>query len=348
MGRYYHMNIEAYEMYFNRDYMAEERGETSEYRLPLDALEFSITNQMATHTGTIGDNGTVMLLASDASVDKVTLGADGKAVYSFYAGFPNYSDDYTLPLSMRTEIHGQTLTYPPSGETFKGIVLGQNDVPGSNFVTAGPNMVDFVLRDPPGSNSYATLESGSTLKAYHSLTVASTVTGSVGGEISVGPTITISEGTATISNISETNVVIKDEGELTINNKNEDYNSWSVAYSLDKSMSTSSSPEYVGADGDVFIGCSSNITIAQAKKLDFVPSNSDDGCLGQRDTKYVLATKDCLSTGAKYNTDFIYTQKHIKESLIPMLYETRKQLVSSENIVNDFNSLPENTTSKPK
>ena len=57
----------------------------------------------------------------------------------------------------------------------KAIVVGAKTM-GSDFVTNGPDKVLFVLRDPPGSNSYAYLEKGI------SVTTTSTYEGNVTNE----------------------------------------------------------------------------------------------------------------------------------------------------------------------
>ncbi|MCF0159115.1 MAG: hypothetical protein HUJ83_11475, partial [Veillonella sp.] len=222
-------------------------------------------------------------------------------------------------------------------------------VPGSNFVTAGPQMVDFVLRDPPGSNSYATIEAGSTISATHSSSTTGNGTESDYVEISLGPENTTVTGAAEFVCYTVVDINMTDIG-LTMSWDVEDLDTWTVSYSFDRAISTSSSPDYVGADGDIFIGSSTNLNVAEAKKLGFVlASPSDQGTIvSDNNVNYKLDISDCLSAGMSYETAFAYTQKHIRESLIPMIYDLRKQLIPNENIVNDFNGLPENKTNKPK
>ena len=50
--------------------------------------------------------------------------------------------------------------YPISGYQTR-VILGSESSGGQTFETAGPEIPDIVLRDPPGSESFATIEQGS-------------------------------------------------------------------------------------------------------------------------------------------------------------------------------------------
>lgn len=341
MGNKYTMNIEAYEPYINRDSEAE-------YRLPLDSVAFTITNQLSTMKAEQNADGTVNVSAADASVAEITLDKEGKASYKFMAGLPNYSDDHTLPLSMKTTIHGRQYVYPAEdAPTFRGIVMGATQVPGSDFVTAGPNLVDFVLRDPPGSNSYATLSEGSSISASHSFSSVGSGENQVGVKVSLGATTVTGVGYGSFI-LSETQV----ENEVNVGVSNEweldDNDTWNVSYTTTRDISTSSSADYVGADGDVYIGSATNITIGETKNLGLV-ADASGSYTGKDGAKtYSLGVDTQVSTGIKYNTMFNYTQKHIQTSLIPNLYDLRKSLIPAENVVNSLANLPANNTTRPK
>lgn len=342
MGNKYTMNIEAYEPYINRDTEAENL-------LPLDSVVFTITNQLSTMKAEQNSDGTVNVSSTDASVAKITLDKAGKASYRFTAGFPNYSDNHTLPLSMQTTIHGRQYVYPAEDAPFMGIVMGATQVPGSDFVTAGPNLVDFVLRDPPGSNSYATLSEGSTISATHSFSSVGSGENSVGAKVTLGAVNEVGVGGAgfltmtTTEMTNEASVGVTNEWEL------ENNDTWNVSYTTNREISTSSSADYVGADGDVYIGSATNITIGETKNLGLVADDTNGSYTGKDGAKkYKLGVDSQVSTGIKYNTMFNYTQKHIQTSLIPNLYDLRKSLIPADNVVTSFANLPANTTDSPK
>ena len=347
----YKMNIEAYEIYCNRDYANVNRPLDDEYHQPLDSVEVVVTNQMATKQGVFDSQNVLQLSEEDATVTTVTLDRLGQGVYEFRAGFPNYNDDHTLPLSMRAEVHGKTYIYPSEDKPFKGIVLGSNVVPGDNFVTAGPNIVDFVLHDPPGSNSYATLSEGSTVSASHSMAITSGGENNVGVKFSWGVKYQTVQGTTAAGSVfavlSESNLINEGEAGVSSTWSAEDNDSWNISYTLGKDISTSASPDYVGADGDIFIGSSTNVTISQTKKLDFVRVPGSGAYEGGK-SQYNLQMSDAMSAGLDYNTAFVYTQKHIKETLIPMIRDLRRSLIPEENIVSSLTGLGANNSPTPK
>ncbi|MBO4753949.1 MAG: hypothetical protein J5543_05095 [Bacteroidales bacterium] len=86
--------------------------------------------------------------------DTVHTDENGLASYMFRAGMPNVLDDHTLGLNLTYVVDEKTYEWNQNGK-FRVIVLG-NLTYGNDFITKGPDEVDFVLRDPPGSNSHAT------------------------------------------------------------------------------------------------------------------------------------------------------------------------------------------------
>ena len=82
--------------------------------------------------------------------------------YVFRAGDPNtdVTSGFLKTISLLYRIDG--IDYQIAGYQNNGIILGGVGDGGQTFQTAGPEVPDIILRDPPGSNSFATIEEGST------------------------------------------------------------------------------------------------------------------------------------------------------------------------------------------
>ena len=104
-----------------------------------------------------------------------------------------------------------------------------------------------------------------------------------------------------------------------------------------KTISTSDSPDYVGADGDIFIGSSTNLIFGMARGLDIVRDENDP-------TNAILHLDDVLTTGLQFNTQFSYTQSYIVNTLIPNFKKLRNAMITPavttavyDSYVNDSN-----------
>lgn len=216
----------------------------------------------------------------------------------------------------------------PAGSPVKleAYVLG-SESRGSDFTTQGPNSLLYVLRDPPGSNSFASIEKGTTIthtrtdiengfyqdgefNLEHLLGIK--ISTSVG--LGVATTTEVdSENTASaiIEHHEESEDRIKSVNEVTFQTK----------------ISTSDDPLYVGADGDVLIGYSTNMILSAADEITIKRKEN----LGLNDVKikdfgdYVLCKATSLDIGQKFGTMFLYPQVHIEQVIIPQL----ENLISS-------------------
>ena len=98
-----------------------------------------------------------------------------------------------------------------------------------------------------------------------------------------------------------------------ISNVSEDGNSWTSTVSTEKVISTSAEPEYVGANGDLFIGSSNNLIYGLARNLTLRRDGSD----------VTLGVKDAYTTGLQFKTEFAYSANYIENVLIPNLISLR-------------------------
>ena len=112
------------------------------------------TSNIPTQDGIVNINNQI---ADTVEPDTVSIQSDGTATYSFIGGDPELTvGTKTINVSLKVDN-----TVIPWGKTITGYVIGGKST-GNNFVTAGPDLISAVLRDPPGSLSYSYLEEGTT------------------------------------------------------------------------------------------------------------------------------------------------------------------------------------------
>ena len=313
--------LKGFEEYVNAD-----NGEVD--RVPLSGSEVTIDNALSEeqavwlNDGTDDDGNPVSAgEVADGKANKLKLDAQGEAIYRWMAGLPNVAAPYTRTISMSYDING--LGYDWSGNGMSGIILG--DLPtGNNFVTSGPDKLMMILRNPPGTGSSAEWSSG---------TVASTST--MGGntwseEFEAG--VTLHTGWKSISlkgvvtGTAQAGVIdiVDSDHDVTLHAvaQSEGENSTTIesSISISTAVATSEEPDYVGADGDVFIGRATNIIFGNARNVGF--HRDGDG--------FVLDLQNVYTSGVKFGTIFNYTQGYIENTLFPNLEMMRNTMLTRD------------------
>lgn len=314
----YDWQVYAYESY--------EHPETGNKDLvPLAGEVLEVNNALASNAVYIEDNNS---LSND--IESITLNENGKANYRFYGGFPNLSGNHLLKAKITYNNNEQIITWPENGD-FLGYVFGDVPTVGNNFVTQGPDIVDYILRDPSGSNSSAYLEKGSVISTHTTYSQAEGVHTSLNVVESLGAETSIATGLG-VALIIKTSANLDISQDLTTSSIWESANSTVTSTELHNRIATSDSEDYVGSMADVYIGKSTNLIFGRTNKLGLFPggTSSITGSLGN---KFDLTNKEVLATGIEFATAFNYTQNHIEGYLIPNLIKLRNQLIrpSSES-----------------
>jgi len=336
-GLKYKFKLEMYEEYVNKD-----GAKDVKYTVPLEGLQITINNRLSDGTAINVDpnnlddptkHGTVNEELSASNV--VTLDSLGRAVYTWTAGMPNIQGEHTFTMDMTYEKEGTNVGWVGNG--FKGIILGSL-TNGSNFVTAGPDKVDMILRDPAGSNSYSWIEEGTTFTTttQSGYTIVGDNTTNI--TVKAGMKNTVITGTAAgglvASSVTQESAFDASAG---FNRGFEEVNDSTtvVSSTTTKRIQTSSSPDFVGAVGDVFIGYSTNYIFGKARE---VAINWDLQTGAPQ-----LATAEIFSMGDVFGTAFSYTQNFIENTLIPNFIEMRNSIIESvdsyDNITPDENKV---------
>lgn len=340
----YSLKVHAEEYYYNQDVCDGINGceEAVLDRVPVNDGELIINN----------------LLSKIKNPEPLII-KDGLAEYNFIAGQPTVLQDANFPYRNFSGVFNITyksgkgsvewqpydkpdelnFEYPgnqlhPDDKYFRGYVLGVNPIEGSDFITEGPQMVDMILRDPPGNGSYSFLEKGSTFSYEESVSVGSANSGSINTHVSLGPKW---EATA-LGFTNEVEVIAQvDVGVSTTNSRNEE---GGITHEVTTTTrwQTADAPYLPGAPNDLFFGSSTNYVISLADNLSIFPSdfaeNSGITTAGteveQELVKYKIGINKSLMMAPDGSpTHFIFTADHIENSAIPNLEAVRNSLLGN-------------------
>lgn len=294
-------------------------------RVMVEPTEVLFNNKMAISDSIDTDNAIYMFKVSEPSISS----AIGTISATFTYGT---SDD---PTSVAWE-------NPIGNSNGMAYILGAHQT-GTNFVTAGPDKLLCVLRDPPGSNSYSYLEKGV------SFSEESKYTGSVKNEgtedFTTGVQVRTQQitvvGVGTMVGTATTLAEVESGATLGVSHS-EEYtgnNSSKTSVTTTTRFQTSDDPLYVGANGDLYIGYSTNITFGTSQNVIAVSRATYDTLGGESAYEKTYLVNDSVAVvqsngvtmGQKFGTLFAYPQVHIEQVLIPTLEDLRNSLLILPN-----------------
>ena len=306
MGDPYVFNLKGYEEYTNAD-----NGKV--VTVPLQGVEVTINNNLAADQAVYIEGNDAGQVAESVE-NKIKLDEKGEAIYKWTGGLPNINEsrksdvpNYARTISITYDIEGKACQWEGSG--MYGILLGELTT-GTNFVTAGPDKVDMVLRDPPGTKSHTEWTEGSSLVSTSTWGGTWNTDNTVMTHTALGVNIAILNGlgVAVINSMkAEHNL---DVG-LHIKDWGENSNTVSTTYTTSHTISTSDAKEFVGSKGDVYVGRSTNVTFGKARQIGLTRENAS--------SPVELTKKEVVSTGLNFATSFSYSQHYIENILIPNL-----------------------------
>lgn len=231
-----------------------------------------------------------------------------------------------------------SLESPMGNANGEAYVFGSHQT-GTDFVTGGPDKFLCVLRDPPGSNSYSYLEKGT------SFTQQSTYTGSFKQEgdesWSTGYTSqTLQISTAGVGTQQGTaNLLVASDSKIKAGIVHEEEytgsNSKSTTVTITNRIQTSDDPIYDGADGDVYVGYSTNISFGTTYDVTAIPMSTYNKLGGDNHFETTYAKSDSFAIVKQkgicavecFNTLFAYPQIYVEQTLLPNLIDLRRSLL---------------------
>ncbi|MGH2643745.1 MAG: hypothetical protein ACRDE2_07355, partial [Chitinophagaceae bacterium] len=264
--------------------------------------------------------------------DTSSLDSTGTGYYNFVAGDPEIQAPGTKGLAISVKF-GQATNVNWNwlgNQQMLAYILG-GKLSGTDFVTAGPNKLLMVLRDPPGNNSYSSVQSGSTI------TSSSTYTGTVDqtGDETLVTKIGTKLVTFTGLGAGVINSVVATNG-ITVGAHHEEHytgtNTKTSTTTFTTQFQTSSDPGFVGAPADLYVGYSTNITYGLSNNLVVIPRTdleSTDITIYQASatSPYLVVERQGLNFGQTFGTLFAYPQVYITNTLMPHLLNIRNNFL---------------------
>lgn len=313
----YTFDLKGFEEYVNHDV----KNQPVASHVPLSGNVVTINNALSASQSVYLENNTAGKPAGslvELESNQLQLDSLGCAVYTWKAGLPNITAPYSRTLSISYDIDDRTYNWDGSG--MNGIILGSLPT-GNNFVTSGPDVVEMILRDPPGTGSSAEWTSGTitSKSTSHGGVWSSEEEGAVTGKF--GFDITSLTGGIGIGKIDEIKNTYDATLGLNVSTQGESASTWSRTVTATRTISTSSAPEYVGANGDVFIGSATNLIYGLARDINFRRQGTSD--------KATLELKDIITTGLNFKTMFNYTENYVENVLLPNLRSMRNSLLQT-------------------
>ena len=258
-------------------------------------------------------------------------------------------------LNVSVNINGQDV----HAEPVQGFVLGsrlknydvmqtkQDTTPGAKLI-----IVNDILRDPPGSGSSAYLDQGATYTASYKLTFDFQIGLSLTKEVDDGGfNLTMGKYFGTWTEGVENGSLLIDQNFMTSKTKTTPIFStkesgnfvwnWSYTHSLSQRVQTSSeaSRSGMGPDANVYIGTTNNVYVARMENITVVDSmtlrtlqpsiksGETNVLMKSKDGSFALITCEDIRPSMIRPVQFIYTQKHIVQHVIPTLVAEASKLI---------------------
>jgi len=300
----YTIELETFEKYSNYDVL-NENSEPLEDIVPVIDGELIRTNNLAL------DGTEVLTQIPNTNILK----------YSFKAGIPSFASSANFTKTITISYRVNEIDYEPIGEfNNQGIIIGGASDGSKTFVTAAPDIPDIILRDPPGSNSFASIEKGESISLTTNNEFSSTAGASENLTIELGTVFGIGGGLAGPE--IKTEITNSLEGDLSAAYSTNSNDGLTKTYTFNQTISTSDEPDWVGADADLYIGNSINYFYGSYDKLGFskdINENEDNlelkNDLGE--IVYLNKTKGFSMSPEPSTTFFVYSQRYILQELIP-------------------------------
>jgi len=303
-GKTYEVVLNTFERYENKD----DGSNTIEDIVPVVDGNLNITNNLALNP--FNYNTQVTRSTTEPSL----------LTYKFKAGLPTISTPFTKSISIIYEINGNS--YEAEDLIKDVIVLGGKSDGSQTFVTAGPDMPDIILRDPPGTNSSARIKAGQTV----SFTTERNATneGVISTEFTIKAGLTVGAGGGLAGPVVEQETTNNINTGISVTTGSTDGSSLNKTYTFSQEIATSDDPEFVGAEGDLYIGQSKNFSYGSFDNVQI-----SDVITGDPGTRILVADdgtefeiskqKAMFFADEPTETMFVYSQKFILEELIPSL-----------------------------
>jgi len=338
-GKRYKTIIKAFEEYQNKD----NPSQITTDRVPVTDAEVVLQNELGNELG----------IAQGYEERLEIKNPDGTLEYTFIGGQPEFVRDTLEPeksftqvlnLELRTPSHFESWLPLPGEQPFRAFVLGSKPIPGTSFITEGPEMVDYILRDPPGDASSASFVEGNTYTNTYSWFTSQATTTGIKTHLKAGMEWFVGGGIVGIG----FSTAIKVDNDLNIKTslKTDVDGNYTESSTFEQEISTNSDPAFAGDASDIYLGKSYNYVFGAADELSLVPSSLCgviEECVGDEilvnGHGYRLGKRRGLFVVPQsFRTTFVYTQAQIIDYVIPKLEDARNDLFATPEYTSKLNS----------
>lgn len=315
-------------------------NQRAEYALKISLFEEYVNADNANMTDQVPVIDGYLSIHNDLAVNtdefQLELDESGKVIYRFFGGLPNANLDATNPANSYTKLLNITSfsgnnhaikTIWRETDPFRGYIFGGLPT-GNNFVTTGPNQIDMILRDPPGSDSFSFIEKSTTSSSSYAVSVSDGSGTSMDRSFQLGFTLetAVGLGAEVTTELEVSNETTAGFSTTQTFNSNDEF---SNTITNSEIISTSADPTLVGADGDLFIGRATNIVYGISNFVEPVPATGcTDGCLETAVNGFKIGKDTGLRLNPEFATGFVFSQFHIEQVLLPDLELIRNSFLT--------------------
>jgi hypothetical protein len=332
----YSMKMGAIETYVNLD-----GGLTKTDVVPVTKGAYTINNGLSVNSGPQvipQDTGSASFISARQDTAYIS--------YQFQGGSPNIvfnpgQDNFLQQLAIDFTSGPNTIHWLPRTPTalnasrnFQAILQGGQSSDGQGFVSTGPSIVEMVLRDPPGSNSFATFEKGTTTTLTHTWHNAGTTDTDVNTTIHLGAKFSVGFGFETQTEVTN-DLALNAHVSTSCDQQGQDEQTITTT----QNWSTDGTSAHVGAMSDIYVGRAMNMNFGLTEDIAIIPSSTvhgkttlDTSEIGSTaGTQFTVVRRKSLAViPSGYATAFTYTQDYIVNTLVPNLTTLRNQLFTNQ------------------
>lgn len=264
-----------------------------------------------------------------------------------YVSFLKTGEQALRVLDLSVESDGQYI----EKTAFRAFVTG-NKAKGRNFLTtanAGVTLLD-ILRDPPGSSSYAYIEKGTTYKFNYALSFSGKFGVEIDAKYGTSNSINMGSYLGTPSGVFSgynINTSVANSFAVPISSQVDYKLSSSYTFTTSERIETSNDPRFVGSRGDVYIGSTQTAYFGLTDAVKPLDSLTYVSLLAQLESnageaaqmhivaegndldgnKYYLVIGEETEAGVAVTGTFAYTQDYIMNTMLPKLIRERNALL---------------------
>jgi hypothetical protein len=184
------------------------------------------------------------------------------------------------------------------------------------FTTVSPEIPLMILRDPPGDQSFSTWETSETRETATRFYAATGAEATAWAEVKVGASFS-----AGIGYEVNTDIWGSVRGSVTVSGRVNNATEVIMTNTTSRSISTASDEDVIGTPGDVFIGAAINLIYAVAFELSYNPA-----------TCSLAVVKKLVVAPDGFATEYIYTEDHIRNNVIPSLMMIRDNPTGADSV----------------